>query len=75
MEAILVTRFNFTNQLHAILSDPALVGNLDNLDVNPANPFAKYASPSGRLSNVNSGAIYNLASKTAARNPMIFWWE
>jgi hypothetical protein len=41
MEAIQVTRFNFTNQLHALLSDPALVGNLDNLDVNPADPFCQ----------------------------------
>jgi hypothetical protein len=63
MEAIQVTRFNFTNQLHALLSDHALVGNLDNLDVNPADPFAKYAPPSGRLSTVNSGAIYDLAYK------------
>jgi hypothetical protein len=61
MEAILVTGFNFTNQLHAILTDPTLVGNLDKLDVNPADPFAKYAPPSGRLSTVNSGAIYDLA--------------
>jgi hypothetical protein len=29
MEAILVTGFNLNNQLHAILTDPALVGNLD----------------------------------------------
>jgi hypothetical protein len=63
MEAIQVTRFNFTNQLHALLSDPALVGNLDNLDVKPVDPFAKYAPPSGRLSTVNSGAIYNLVYK------------
>jgi hypothetical protein len=47
MEAIQVTWFKFTNQLHALLSDPALVGNLDNLYVNPADPFAKYAPPSG----------------------------
>jgi hypothetical protein len=67
MEAILVTWFNFTNQLNAILTYPALVGNLDNLDVNPADPFAKYTSPSGRLSNVNSGAIHNLAYKNRCK--------
>jgi hypothetical protein len=72
MAAILVTRFNFTNQLHAILTDPALVGNLDNLDVNPADPFAKYASPFGRLSIVNSGAIYNLACKNRCKKPNDF---
>jgi hypothetical protein len=67
MEAIQVTRSNFTNQLHALLSDPALVGNLDNLDVNPADPFAKYAPPSGQLLTVNSGAIYNLAYKNCCK--------
>jgi hypothetical protein len=72
MEAILVTQFNFTNQLHAKLTDPALVGNLDNLDVNPADPFAKYASPSGRLPNVNSGAIHNLAYKNRCKKPNDF---
>jgi hypothetical protein len=69
MEAIQVTRFNFTNQLHALLSDPALVGDLDNLDVNPADPFAKYAPPSGRLSTVNYGAIYDLAYKNPCKKP------
>jgi hypothetical protein len=69
MEAIIVTQFNFTNQLHDILTDPLLVGNLDNLDVNPAGLIAKYASPSGRLSNVNSGAIYNLAYKNRCKKP------
>jgi hypothetical protein len=67
MEAIQVTPFYFTNQLHALLSDPTLVGNLDNLGVNPANPFAKYALPSGQLSTVNSGAIYNLAYKNCCK--------
>jgi hypothetical protein len=61
IQAIQVTQLNFTNPLHALLSDPVLVGNLDNLDVNLADPFAKYAPPSGRLLNVNSGANYNLA--------------
>jgi hypothetical protein len=73
MEAILVTRFNFTNQLHAIvLTDPALVGNLDNLDANPADPSAEYTSPSGRLWNVNYDAIYNLAYKNRCKKPNDF---
>jgi hypothetical protein len=40
-QAIQVTWFNFTNQLHAFVSDHALCGNLDNLDVNLVDPFAK----------------------------------
>ena len=72
MQAIQVTRFNFTNQLHSLLSDNALCGNLENLDVNPLDPFAKYVSPSGRLSTVNSGFIYNLAHKNRCKQPNDF---
>jgi hypothetical protein len=72
LQAIQVTRFNFTNQLHALLTDPALVGNLNNLDVNRDDPFAKYVPPSGRLSTVNSGAIYNLAYKNRCKKPNDF---
>jgi hypothetical protein len=72
LQAIQVNRFNFTNQLHALLTDPALVGNLDNLDVNQDGPFAKYVPPSGRLSTVDSGAIYNLAYKNCCKKPNNF---
>ena len=72
MQAIQVTRFNFTNQLHSLLSDNALCGNLNNLDVNPMDPFAKYVSQSGRLSAVNSGSIYNLAYKNRCKSPNDF---
>jgi hypothetical protein len=37
------------------------------LDVNPADPFAKYAPPSGQLLTINSGAIYNLAYKNRCK--------
>jgi hypothetical protein len=63
MQAIQVTWFNFTNQLHALLSDYALCGNLKNLEVNLVAPFAKYAPPSGQLSTFFYGSIYNLAYK------------
>jgi hypothetical protein len=72
LQAIQVIRFNFTNQLHALLTNPALVGNLDNLDVKRDDPFAKHVPPSGRLSTVNSGAIYNLAYKNRCKKPNDF---
>ena len=72
MQAIQVTRFNFTNQLHSLLSDNALCGNLNNLDVNPMDPFAKYVSQSGQLSAVNSGSIYNLAYTNRCKSPNDF---
>jgi hypothetical protein len=72
LQAIQVTCLNFTNQLHALRTDPVLVGNLDNLDGNRDDPFAKYVPPSGCLSTVNSGAIYNLAYKNCCRKPNDF---
>jgi hypothetical protein len=75
MQAIQVTQFNFTKRLHALLSDSALVvGNLDNFDVNPTNPFATYAPPSGRLSTIMVQST-TWRTKIAARKPMIFWLE
>jgi hypothetical protein len=69
IQAIQVTRFNFANQLHTLLTDYALCGNLDNLDVNLVDPFAKHAPPSGWLSTINPGAsIYNLAYKNCCKN-------
>jgi hypothetical protein len=42
-------RFNFVNGLHSLLNHLDLTGSLDNLDVNPDDPFGKYESPDGRL--------------------------
>lgn len=61
MQLIQVTWFNFTSQLHALLSDYALCGNLNKLDVNLVDPFAKYVPHSGLLYTVNSASIYNPA--------------
>ena len=36
-----VVTFDFTKLLHSLLSDPEL-NNLDNLTVDPSNPFAEY---------------------------------
>jgi hypothetical protein len=60
---ILVTRFNFHTQLHSLLTDPVLMNEMFNLDVNPMDPFGKYDSPGGLLSSVNSGAQYAKAYK------------
>jgi hypothetical protein len=42
------------------------------LDVNRDDTFAKYVPPSGCLSTVNSGAIYNLAYKNRCKKPNAF---
>ena len=56
-----VTRFNFNTLLYSLLTDPKLVGDLNQLDVNQDDPYAKYVCPTGRLSSANSGAWYQNA--------------
>jgi hypothetical protein len=40
-QVVQTTCFNFTNQLYSLVSDRALFGNLDNLDVNVDDPYGK----------------------------------
>jgi len=54
-----VTRFDFASQLISLLTDPRLVGDINNLDVNPDDPFGKFVSEDGRLTCFNSGEWYN----------------
>ena len=63
------TTFDFANQLFTLVSDQALFGNLDNLDVNVDDPFGKYVSPNGLLSTVNSGQWYNSAYQHKVNDP------
>jgi hypothetical protein len=64
-----VTRFDFVSGLHSLLNHPDLTGNLDNLDVNPDDPFGKYVSADGRLGPVNSGMWYKTAYRTCVKDP------
>ena len=58
-----VTKFDFTSQLHSLLTDTLLTGSLDQLDVNPDNPFDQYQPPDGLLGPFNSGSWYRKAWK------------
>ena len=65
-----VTRFNFTKGLHSLLRHPDLTSKMENLDVNPTDPFGKYVSPNGRLGAVNSGKEwYHKAYQTCIKDP------
>jgi hypothetical protein len=64
-----VTRFNFVDGLHSLLSHPDLTGTLDNLDVNPVDPFGKYVSPDGNIGPVNSAGWYKKAYQTCVKDP------
>jgi hypothetical protein len=68
-QVVQTTCFNFTNQLHSLVSDPALFGNLDNLDINVDDPYGKYVPPNGLLSTVNSGQWYNSAYCHEVKDP------
>ena len=58
---IALVRFQFRHMLESLLSDPDLVGDLKNLDVNEDDPFGPYRSPHNVLSCVNSGKWYRHA--------------
>ena len=58
---ISVTAYDFVAQLHSLLSDDTLTGDLNDLDVNQNAPFTKYVSPDGLLGPFNSGEWYHNA--------------
>ena len=66
-KVIPVTRFPFVNMLYTLLSDPVIMSDFSNLDVNPDNPFGKYVSPGNYLSTVNSGSWYDKAYKNLSK--------
>ena len=70
-QVVQTTSFNFTSQLQSLVSDQALFGTLDNLDVNVDDPFGKYVPPSGLLSTTNSGQWYNSAYLHEVKDPSI----
>ena len=50
-----VILFDFKKQLLSLLNDKELFGDINNLDINPDNPFGYYKAPDNVLSTVNSG--------------------
>jgi len=71
-QVVPVTRFDFTTQLMSLLTDQTLVGNLDDLDVNPTDPFGKYVSNDGLLSCFNSATWYQNAFDYCVKQPNDF---
>ncbi len=68
-QVVQTTCFNFTKQLHSLVSDQALFGQLANLDVNANDPFGKYEATNGLLSTTNSGQMYYQAYQHLVKNP------
>jgi hypothetical protein len=63
-----LSRFNFTKGLHSLLRHPDLTSNMENLDVNPLDPFGKYIAPNGRVGAVNSAQWYQNAYQTCIKD-------
>ena len=63
-----ITVLDFKKPLLSLLNDPFLFGNIDNLDVNKTDPFAKHPTHNRVLSTGNMGRRYKLAYKTGVTN-------
>ena len=68
-QVVPVTRFDFSAQLISLLTTDSLVSNLENLDINPKNPFGRYVSQDGKLSCFNSGQWYTDAYDYCITDP------
>jgi hypothetical protein len=66
-----VVCFDFIPMLLSLFNDQD-INQLDNLVINPDDPFGKYVSPDGRLDEINSGAFYNLAYENMCTKPNDF---
>ena len=64
-----VTTFDFKDMLYSLLTNPYLVYDLTELDVNPDDPFSRYKSKDNRLPCVNSGQFYNNAYDNLITDP------
>ena len=63
-----VITFDFTAQLLSLFQDSEL-NQMENLVVNPTDPFEKYDSPDGYLGEVNTGDHYQIAYAEMITNP------
>jgi hypothetical protein len=68
-QVLQTTSFKFTIQLYTLVSDQALFGNLDSLDVNVDDPFGENVPPNRLLSMANSGQLYNSAYVHEVKDP------
>jgi hypothetical protein len=69
-----ITAFDFKAQFFSLINDLSIFGDLNNLDVNPSNPFGVYESPDGIIDCVNAASWYrNAAAKYVKdENTMLF---
>jgi hypothetical protein len=63
-----VVRFDFITALLSLFNDTSL-NRLENLVIDPANPYGRYVSPDGLLGEVNSGAFYDMAYENLVKDP------
>ena len=63
-----VVRFDFISVLLSLFNDTSL-NRLENLVIDPANPYGRYVAPDGLLGEVNSGAFYDMAYENLVKDP------
>ena len=68
-EEVDVVVFDFQNQLLSLLQDTSLFGNIDNLDVNPLDPFNQLETTTTVLDCVNAGQRFARAYKNMIQYP------
>ena len=70
----------FWSELMSLLDSPVFKS-IDNLDMNPNDPFSKYESPSGRINCFNAGKWYSDSYRKMCKNtkdfllPIIFSFD
>jgi hypothetical protein len=69
-EVAVVISYDFSSQLMDLLHDDSIFGNLDNLDVNPDNPYGRYISGNDEFDEVNSAYWYGQAYDHCIKDDM-----
>ncbi len=69
---MMVTSYDFKTELMSLLESPVF-SDINNLDLNPTNPFSKYHSPSGYINCFNAGTWYSRSYENICKGPNDFF--
>ena len=68
---MMVTSYDFKTELLSLLESPVFA-DINNLDLNPHDPFSKYQSQSGRINCFNAGKWYSSSYEKMCQGPRDF---
>ena len=69
---MMVTSYDFKTELLSLLESPVFA-DINNLDLNPHDPFSKYQSQSGRINCFNAGKWYSSSYENMCEGPRDFF--